>query len=134
MVESTDVVAGTNATAEQYNDLRNDIMMGKRINGTETDGATITIDWSDATKGNIRTVTLGGNRTIVFSNASVGQSILIRLVQDGTGNRTVTWPTIKWPSGQAPTLTSTANSIDAFLIFCSAASTYDGYFAGFGLS
>lgn len=135
MADSTDVTAGTNATATQYNNLRSDVVLAKAVMGTETYASpTTTIDWSDKTKGKIRSLTLTGNTTIAFSNAVVGQAILIRLIQDGTGSRTVTWPTIKWPGGSAPTLTTTASKIDAFLIVCTAASTYDGYHAGFGLS
>lgn len=134
MADSSNVTAGTNATATQYNNLRSDVVLAKTVMGTETYGATVTIDWSDATKGKVRTVTLAGNPTIAFSNVTVGQVIFIRLVQDATGNRTVTWPTIKWPGGSAPTLTTTAAKIDAFMIVCTAASTYDGYHAGFGLS
>jgi len=135
MADSTDVTAGTNATATQYNNLRKDVVLGQAVMGTETYGASIAIDWSDKTKGKIRTITLTGNPTITFTNAAVGQAILIRLIQDGTGSRTVTWPTIKWPGGAAPVLTTTASKIDAFLIVCTAATPlYDGYHAGFGLS
>lgn len=134
MADSTDVTAGTNATALEYNNLRKDIVLGKCVQGAETYAATTTIDWSDKTKGKIRTITLAGNPTIAFSNPTIGQAILIRLVQDGTGSRTVTWPTIKWPGGTAPTLTTTASKIDAFLIICTASGVYDGYHAGFGLS
>lgn len=135
MPDSSAVTAGQNATADQYNNLRKDVLLGKRILNTETDGATITIDWSDVTKGNVRSVTLEGSRTIAFSNVTVGQAILIRLIQDGVGGRTVAWPSgIKWPSGNAPTLSSAAGAIDAFLIVCVSSGVYDGYFAGFGLA
>jgi len=40
---------------------------------------------------NVHTVVLGGNRTLAVSNTSVGQSFILRLVQDGTGSRTVTF-------------------------------------------
>jgi len=123
-MDSDDVVAGTNATATQYNNLRKDMFMGKRLSGTETDGATITIDWSDTTKGVIRKITLGGNRTIAFTNPVLDQSIVVRVAQDGTGGRTATWPgNITWPGGAAPTLSSAANKIDMFLFTCTNAST-----------
>src|SRR3990167_3274684 len=67
---------------------------------TATDGATVTFVLSD---GNIQTVTLGGNRTLALSNVSTGQVFVLRLVQDGSGSRTVTFfSTIKWPGGSAP--------------------------------
>ena len=135
MTDSSAVTAGVNATAAQYNNLRADTLLAKNILGVETDQATITIDWSDITKGKIRSFTLGGNRTIAFSNVAVGQAILVRVIQDGTGSRTVAWPAgIKWPSGNAPTLSTTAGAIDSFLIVCASSGVYDGYFAGFGLA
>lgn len=133
-MNSSDVVAGTNATATQYNNLRGDAILGLRAVGSETDGATITFDLSDKTKTNIRTVTLGGNRTLALSNVSTGQVFVIRLVQDATGSRTVTWwSTIKWPGATAPTLTTTANRTDVFGFICTGTNTYDGFYLGFNL-
>lgn len=68
---------------------------------TDTDGATITFDCSP-TGGNRHQVILGGNRTLALSNASSGQAIILDLIQDGTGSRTVTWF-----SGPALTVTMT---------------------------
>ena len=60
----------------------------------DTDGATITFDMAAS---NIHTVTLAGNRTLAVSNVSVGQCFMLRLQQDATGSRTVTWfSTLKW--------------------------------------
>jgi hypothetical protein len=54
-----------------------------------TDGATIN---TDASLGNIFTVTLGGNRAIANpTNPTDGQKIIYRLKQDGAGSRTVSW-------------------------------------------
>lgn len=134
-MESSDVTAGTNATSTQYNNLRKDAILGLRAVGSETDGATVTFDLSNTTKTNVRTVTLGGNRTLALSNVSVGQVFIIRLVQDATGSRTVTWwPTIKWPGGSAPTLSTGANRVDVFGFICTGSGTYDGFFLGFDLS
>lgn len=76
-----------------------------------TDGATITVDW---TTSNQQKVTLGGNRTIAFSNVAAGQVLRLMLCQDATGSRTVTaWPaSVVWSGGTAPTLTTTANKCD----------------------
>lgn len=54
-----------------------------------TDAATIAIN---ATLGNTFTVTLGGNRTLdTPTNPSSGQKIIVRVTQDGTGGRTITY-------------------------------------------
>ena len=82
-----------------------------------TDGATIALNWNN---GNVQSVTLGGNRTFTFSNPVAGGRYLISLKQDATGSRTITWPTVKWRGGTAPTLTTTANKYDLITLI------YDG--------
>lgn len=63
--------------------------------------------------GTIQIITLTGNCTFTFPTAVSGKSFLLLLRQDGTGSRTVTWPaSVKWPSGNAPTITSTASKQD----------------------
>jgi hypothetical protein len=95
---------------------------------TDVDGGTITFNM---TASNLHTVTLGGNRILAVSNASVGQPFIVRLVQDGTGSRTVTWwSTIKWVDGATPILTATANKTDVFGFLCTSAGNYDGYIIG----
>jgi len=100
---------------------------------SDSDGATVTMNFNLS---NSHSVTLGGNRVIAFSNFAVGQGGLVRLKQDGTGSRTVTWTpeaapaTIYWDNGTKPTLTTTANKTDVFGFFKSTASTYDGYIVG----
>ena len=98
---------------------------------SNSDGATITFDLDEA---NTHTVTLGGNRVLALSNASVGQKFTIRLTQDATGSRTVTWfSTIKWPGGLVPTLTTTADKTDVFGFICTSGSNYDGFVIGYNL-
>lgn len=82
-----------------------------------TDGATIALDWNN---GNVQSVTLGGNRTFTFANPLSGGRYLIELIQDATGSRTITWPTIKWRGGTPPTLTTTATKTDLITLI------YDG--------
>lgn len=126
--DSTDVTAGTNATATQYNNLRGDLILGKNVFGQEVDGATITIDWSSKTKGKYRQITLMGNRTFVFTNPTPGQVLVLRVIQDGTGGRTATWPSgITWPGGSAPTLSSGASKIDMFCFICTSISPSNAY-------
>lgn len=66
--------------------------------------------------GTVQFLTLTGNCTFTFPTATTGQSFMMLLRQDGTGGRTVTWPAaVRWPSGTAPTITSTANRMDKFV-------------------
>ena len=93
-----------------------------------TDGATITFNLAS---GNKQRVTLGGNRTLALSNVQNGHVFFLRLLQDGTGSRTVTWfSTIKWAGGTAPTLTTTANKADTFAFMQTASDEYDGFICG----
>jgi hypothetical protein len=94
-------------------------------NQTLTDGTTI--NW-DVSLGSVATVTLGGNRTVAApTNLKIGTYIL-HVVQDGSGNRTLTWNSIfKWPAGVAPTLTSTANRRDLFSFVCDGTNLYGSY-------
>lgn len=98
---------------------------------TDTDGTTITFNMNTS---DIHTVTLGGNRTLAVSNVATGQKFIIRLLQDGTGSRIITWfSTIKWPGGLVPTLTTTANKSDTFAFICTGTNAYDGYVIGYNL-
>jgi hypothetical protein len=79
-----------------------------------TDAATIAVDMS---LGNNFSVTLAGNRTLGNpTNLTVGQSGIIYLTQDATGSRTLAYSSYwKFPGGTAPTLTTTANAVDALV-------------------
>ena len=70
-------------------------------------GTSLTLNFSN---GMNQRVTLTGACTFTFSNPVAGMTAKIKLIQDGTGSRTVTWPTIKWAGGAAPTLTTTATT------------------------
>ena len=87
------------------------------------DAPTIAVDWS---KGSPQSVTLGGNRTMAFSNGEKGRQYMLVLKQDATGSRTVTWPvSVHWPGGNGqPTLTTTANRKD-YITFVYDGANYD---------
>ena len=77
---------------------------------TLSDGATV--NW-DISAGNIGLWAIGGNRILAApTNLVVGSSAL-RITQDGTGSRTVTWNSIfKWSGGAAPVLSTAGGAID----------------------
>jgi hypothetical protein len=91
---------------------------------TQTDGATIT--WAIASVLNAQaTVTLGGNRTLNITNPVIGGNYVLRVVQDGTGSRTLTLGTgctwkVSGGGAGAITPSTTANAIDIL------AFVYDG--------
>jgi hypothetical protein len=87
--------------------------------GTETDngnsGTSQTIDWQ---AGNKQRLTLTGNATLTFTAPRGACSLMLKLIQDGTGGRTVTWPAaVKWPGGAAPALTATAGALDIVALY-----------------
>lgn len=104
---------------------------------TLTDGATVTLPWVDR---KVAQVTLGGNRTLAISGTpAVGESVILRLKQDATGGRTITWPssgvTINWPLGNAsPVLGTTASRTDTFQFICVDATVGALVFSGITLS
>jgi hypothetical protein len=67
-------------------------------------GASKLIDW---TAGFAQKMTLNNACTVTFTAPAVPSMLMLRLTQDGTGTRVVTWPTIKWVGGVAPVLTIT---------------------------
>lgn len=98
---------------------------------------TTTITWS---AGNVQKATLTGNTTISFSSPANFQSLMLILVQDSTGSRTVTWPSsIRWLNGTGatdsttdkPVLTTTGDKFDViYFYYDSDLSLYIGNVAG----
>jgi hypothetical protein len=76
------------------------------------------------TNGTVQILTLTANATITMPTAGAGKSFIIILRQDATGSRTVTWTTVNWPAGTAPTITSTASKQDIFSFFSDGTSWY----------
>lgn len=92
---------------------------------SDTDWATITLDLSAS---NVHRVTIAWNRTIALSNVTTNQRFTLRVQQDATWSRTLTWfTTIKRAWGSTPTLTTTANKADLFWFECTSSGQYDWF-------
>lgn len=68
--------------------------------------------------GNVVSATLTGTTTFTFTGAtaSTACSFGLYLTQDGTGSRTVNWPSsVRWAGGAAPALSTAANAVDIFV-------------------
>ena len=91
---------------------------------TLTDAASVAVSMNT---GNNFLVTLGGNRTLAApSNATTGQTGSIYVVQDGTGNRTLSYNTVwKFPGGSVPAATSTSGAVDMLVYNVRSAATID---------
>jgi len=80
--------------------------------GTVTTTATVT--WS---AGSVFTMTLTSGDTCVvsFSGAVSGQTIVVEVTNGGSGGTgVITWPTVKWASGTAPTMTVGTAALDVY--------------------
>lgn len=89
---------------------------------------TVTIDWA---QGNVKIFTFGaGNATLSYTNVPgstvMGAVVVLNVIQDSVGSRTVAWPGVtKWVGGVAPTLTTTANARDVFTFWCDGTNLYE---------
>jgi hypothetical protein len=73
--------------------------------------------------GTVQILTLTDSPTITMPAVVAGKSFVIYL-KTGTGSYTVTWATVKWPSGVAPTITSTASRMDIYSFYCDGTNWY----------
>lgn len=91
--------------------LTTDIVWSSAAEVTLTDAATIAVDMSTFINSK---VTLAGNRTLGQpSNAKIGQAGVIRVIQDGTGSRTLAYHADwKFASGSDPVASTPAGSTD----------------------
>ena len=91
---------------------------------TLTDAASIT---SSFDTGNTFVVTLGGNRTLAApTSAGIGQTGSIRIIQDATGGRTLSYNTAwQFVSASAPTMDTSAGAQSILVFSCRSATTID---------
>jgi hypothetical protein len=88
---------------------------------------TTPIDWND---GATQWLTLKGNVSLTFTAPPAGTRVMLKLIQDNVGSRTVKWPsTVRWIGGAAPALGPTAGYVD-FITFYYDGATYWGSAAG----
>lgn len=84
-------------------------------------GTALTVDLANGT---VQDLTLTGNATITMPTAVAGKSFILMLRQDATGSRSVTWSTVAWPGGTAPTITGTASKMDMYSFFSDGTNWY----------
>lgn len=102
---------GTTTPAEQL-EVNNTLVHTSQYNNGNS-GSTPSLDWGN---GNYQKLTLDTTSvTLSFTDPGGIGSFGLELLQDATGSRTVgTWDAdILWPGGTAPTLSSSANAVDA---------------------
>ena len=87
---------------------------------TANSSTSITLNLANGT---MQDITLTGSPTITMPTAVAGKSFLL-LLRSGSGSYTVTWTTVKWPGGTAPTVTATASRLDIYSFFSDGTNWY----------
>ena len=102
---------------------------------TDTQSTTYSVDLS---QGNIHKLTLTGDVTIDFTNvdATNVNSVVLHLVQDGTGGRTPSFtPTVVWDGGNTPSWSTSANAEDVVtLVHDQDGDKWLGFVGGLGMA
>lgn len=84
-------------------------------------GTSQTIDWNN---GNVQIISLAsatGDVTVTLINGTAGATYILKVIQDNSVARNISWsPTVKWPDGDAVTISTTLDAIDIISLF------YDG--------
>lgn len=124
--QSTDLLpidrAGANYSL-QVSDIGAEILTSPEVTKSITTGINAignvsgSVSTVDLSKGNVITMTLTGNTTLVAwvgAVASAGQDVTFIITQNGTGGYTLTWPTAVVPAGVAPAPSLAANSVSVF--------------------
>lgn len=122
---TTDTTNATNITSGTLGDARltSNIPLKNATNaftaGNQTTPSAVTFNASAMTincaLSNVFTCTFTGTVTVAptVSNPGDGQTINFFITQDGTGSRTMTWPTsFKWPGGTVGVLSTAINAVD----------------------
>lgn len=98
-------------------------------------GATETLD---VTVARTHDITLSANCTFSFTGAVTAEAWFFTLIlrQDGTGGWAATWPgSVVWPGGVAPTLDTTASTLEVLTFFSlDGGTTWYGFEAGGGVA
>ena len=127
----------TNAEVVERLTVGGNISARGSIKASQTNYTTIAdaaeMAW-DACDGHAATVTLGGNRALHNPSNLAQGSYLLKVVQDGTGSRTLsTGFAYHWPGGVAPTLTTTAAAVDVLTFWSDGTNLYGGVQYNFSL-
>jgi hypothetical protein len=97
----------------------------EKVNVVAASGAAQTVP--DPSTARYNDITLTGACTLTFPAATAGKSFTLRLKQDATGSRLVTWPaSAKWVGGAAPTLSTTGAKVDYVEFRCVDGTTWWG--------
>ena len=129
---------GTIIGSDAENVVKLEAALSEQAIVSTTSSTTVALDIRD---GSVFQLTLGADiDTFNWSNHAASgyvSSFVMKVVQDGTGSRTIDWPdstnsvTVRWAGNTAPTLSTGAGDIDVFAFFTLDGGTnYYGFTAG----
>lgn len=119
--------SNTWAAAQTFNAA---LIITDEVRETPTVANTSTAYTVDIAAGTLFDLTLTGNCTFTFPTATAGRQFTLILKQDGTGSRTITWPSsVRWVDGVAPTITATIAKTDV-ISFVADGSYWLGFVGG----
>ena len=122
---SSDTLVGRATTDTLTNKTLTNPTVNNYTEGVVAIGNSGTTQTISLTSGTVQTVTMTGNCTFTMPTATAGKSFVLIATQDGTGSRTATFTSVKWPAGTAPTLTTTATTgRDIFTFFADGTNWY----------
>ena len=113
------------------------------LSGSDTD---LTFDWAT---GNYHEATLNSAAIdlIKFTNVTVGQRVIVRIQNDDSAARTVSWSAtqsglttsvatskINWAGGIVPVATAGVDKADVYGFICRTATKFDGFIIGQNLA
>lgn len=110
--DATTTLVGTDATQTLTNKTLTNPTVTNYVETSYSANSSTAITL-DLANGTVQIITLTGSPTITMPTATAGKSFIL-LLKTGTGSYTVTWSTVKWPGGTAPTITSTASRMDIY--------------------
>lgn len=91
-------------------------------------GSTATINFN---AGNIADITLATSTTLTLTGGTFG-TFIIKLTQDATGGRVVSWPSnVRWSGGIPPSLTTTGGKVDVISLIFDGTNYYGTYALNF---
>jgi hypothetical protein len=115
-------VGGTTVVDDTRNVTSNNITLTSYTETVYTANSSTAVTLTTA-NGTVQNITLTGTATITMPAAVAGKSFILYL-RTGAGSYTVTWSTVKWPAGTAPTITSTASRMDIYSFFSDGTNWY----------
>ena len=93
-------------------------------------GLAATVDWS---AGQNHRITLTDSPTLTFTAPAGVGTFKLKVIQDATGSRTITWPaSVLWTGKAAPTLSTAASSIDLIAFYFDGTNYFGAMLPDFG--